>query len=438
MSEAKYAGNGKIVCPECHGRKTVKCEKCNGHGEFSTCNNCHATGKVDCPSCGGSGKETSICPVCNEGKVVKSHWTTCHKCNGTGRRIWAHGVERTWRCPHCDGHGQVHEKYKEFCPNCHGEYKRKTDNPCKKCGGTGKIRCSRCDGSSHAKCLDCGGRGKVKCGKCGGKGYVAVDDATSVKLMQTAANEGNLQALHDLAIAYAVGQYGLPIDCGKAQEFFKSILNHEDDEKFDYFADSVEGHIKYLPAVCKGDTDAMRELADWFSNDAMEERGIDGSPMIDGRDPEKFWRERAASAERPHEENPEVKTAAKGNVANDKPAQKATSSSVTPKPNNAKKRWKFVVLGLLLGFFGIHLAYAKRWFLFLLLWAGFITGNVMSDPKKEATNVSPKVVAEQVQSESKSDKESSNPISNIGFAVWGLLWIGGTLFIKKDGKGNRM
>ena len=97
-----------------------------------------------------------------------------------------------------------------------------------------------------------------------------------------------------------------------------------------------------------------------------------------------------------------------------------------------------MVLGLLLGFFGIHLAYAKRWFLFLLLWVGFITGNVMSDPKKETTNVSPEVVAEQVQSESKSDKESSSPISGIGFGVWALLWIGGTVFIKKDGKGNRM
>ena len=62
----------------------------------------------------------------------------------------------------------------------------------------------------------------------------------------------------------------------------------------------------------------------------------------------------------------------------------------------------------------------------------------MSDPKKETTNVSPEVVAEQVQSESKSDKESSNPISGIGIGVWALLWIGGTLFIKKDGKGNRM
>ena len=300
------------------------------------------------------------------------------------------------------------------------------------------MKCSRCDGTGRAKCLACNAKGKRTCSKCGGKGYVAVDNATSVKLMQTAASDGNLQALHDLAIAYTVGQYGLPIDCGKAEECFNAILKRKDDEEFDYYADSVKGHMKFLPAVCKGDADAMRELAEWFSHDAMEERGIDGSPTIDGRDPEKFWRERAASVEKPQTEKPVVKTAAKANVANDKPAKKATSSSVTPKPKNAKKRWKFVVLGLLLGFFGIHLAYAKRWFLFLLLWTGFITGNVMSGPKANSENVPAESTSQQVQTESKPSKGGSSPISGIGFGIWALLWIGGTLFIKKDGKGNRM
>lgn len=104
-----------------------------------------------------------------------------------------------------------------------------------------------------------------------------------------------------------------------------------------------------------------------------------------------------------------------------------------------KKRWKFVVLGILFGFLGLHLAYAKRWFLFLLLWAAFITGGVMSggkgDPEKTATDAE---AAQTTQSEDGSKKKTDSPISNIGFAVWGLLWIGGTLFIKKDGKGNRM
>jgi F0F1-type ATP synthase assembly protein I len=111
-----------------------------------------------------------------------------------------------------------------------------------------------------------------------------------------------------------------------------------------------------------------------------------------------------------------------------------------------KKRWKFITLGILFGFLGAHLAYAKRWVLFLLLWAGLICGNVMNEKKTtDGAPDAPPAVQEQNQEELKpeggsqeSEKKSSNPISNAGFAVWGLLWIGGTLFIKKDGNGCRM
>ena len=103
---------------------------------------------------------------------------------------------------------------------------------------------------------------------------------------------------------------------------------------------------------------------------------------------------------------------------------------------STKKRWKFVVLGLLFGFLGAHLLYAKRWFLFLLLWAGLITGGAMSGDAKKPANETQETAV--VQTEQSDKKESGSPISGIGFGVWALLWIGGTLFIKKDGKGNRM
>lgn len=72
--------------------------------------------------------------------------------------------------------------------------------------------------------------------------------------------------------------------------------------------------------------------------------------------------------------------------------------------------------------------YAKRWFLFLLLWAGFICGNVMSE-KKTADGASDAPMAVQEHADempmegcvNDTEKESSNPISNVGFAVWGLL-----------------
>lgn len=104
-------------------------------------------------------------------------------------------------------------------------------------------------------------------------------------------------------------------------------------------------------------------------------------------------------------------------------------------PETTRKRWKFVVLGLLLGFLGVHLAYAKRWTLFLLLWAGLVTGGSFGTSDDAAKP--PADAAAQVR-QTEQQKSRNSTISNVGFAVWALLWIGGTLFIKKDGKGNRM
>lgn len=123
------------------------------------------------------------------------------------------------------------------------------------------------------------------------------------------------------------------------------------------------------------------------------------------------------------------------NEANRQKGAKNNKGEVLKSP---KKRWKFVVLGLLFGFFGIHLAYAKRWLLFFLLWAGFITGNVMAPTKSTTEEKTDETVAQQVEPADKAKKDGGSPISGIGFGVWALLWIGGTLFIKKDGKGNRM
>ena len=110
---------------------------------------------------------------------------------------------------------------------------------------------------------------------------------------------------------------------------------------------------------------------------------------------------------------------------------------------SSKKRWLFILLGLLLGCFGAHLAYAKRWFLFLVLWGGFITGNVMMSnstptPNQEQAQSVEQSTPNQADEKTSDDSESTNMIGCLGLALWGLLWIGGTIFIKKDGKGNRM
>ena len=178
MSECENChGTGKVTCSKCGGDKEVKCERCNGRGTFRNCSKCDSTGKIDCPSCDGSGEEFSICPVCDYGKVEKTRWINCASCHGSGRRP-GRGLSRgeIVSCWDCNGRGQVKERYTEICPNCHGEYRRKTDKKCNVCGGTGKTECSRCEGTGKARCQECGASGKVECDVCHGEGMIKCPD----------------------------------------------------------------------------------------------------------------------------------------------------------------------------------------------------------------------------------------------------------------------
>jgi len=101
---------------------------------------------------------------------------------------------------------------------------------------------------------------------------------------------------------------------------------------------------------------------------------------------------------------------------------------------SAKKRWKFVLLGVIFGWMGAHYLYAKRTFLLLLLWASFITGVAMigssqGDEKQPSQDATAEVA------------KKSNTNEAIGggcIALWALLWLGGAFFVKNDGRGNRM
>ena len=469
-----------------------------------------------------------------------------------GRREEIKGINRgeIVSCWECGGRGQVKETYKDICPNCHGEYERETDKPCKKCGGTGKVKCDRCDGTGHAKCKACGGRGKVECEKCNGEGSITVDSATTLKLMESAANEGNFGALHDLAIAYILGTDGLSVNYNKAEECFRKLIKKgneasETDEGADCYSDSAEAHLKFLPEIRKGNVNAMRELAKWFSEDALEERGLDCTPRIEGREPKEFWLEKASEAEKAAKteketkcRNEENRRSCKANAALRR-AEKSMSFLATVlllttaaffawwwidganvsafngigeamRPANGnesgivagmslailgnillavlllpwallnfflgrkserasfkskRRRWIFKWLGALFGFIGIHLAYARRWGLFamlligLFMWGGgddkkssqVATSEVHEEPtstqiakpfrEREPQGAQLKGGGEnspepQGQDEKKPTEKKDDGIltsTNIGFAVWLLLWFGGTLFIKDDG-----
>ena len=94
-----------------------------------------------------------------------------------------------------------------------------------------------------------------------------------------------------------------------------------------------------------------------------------------------------------------------------------------------KKRWKFILWGLFLGWIGAHLMYARRWFLLILMWAGLIAGVMTMD--SSAVNNLPS------EGNVPADK-GNDKIAIPAIGVWIILWIGGTFFIKKDGEGNRM
>lgn len=396
MSECeKCHGTGKVACSKCGGETKVKCEKCNGKGKFKNCIQCNSTGEEECSKCDGTGKERNRCPVCEFGKVEKTRWINCSECHGTGRRP----SRPSESCYECHGRGQVKETYEEICPNCHGEYLRETDKPCTACGGTGKVSCSRCEGTGHAKCQKCGGTGKTQCDECGGEGNLKCPDCEKREREAKERRDRKEREERDRRIV--------------AQEK-REAAEKAAKERKDFCVGC--GCLLALVAIVgffiwwwvEGFT--MSALSGMWEQTKNAMGGAGGIAKVIGGLVALFlgWKVIAA-----------IKRKSGGSEA-------STSD---------KKRWKFVVLGILFGFLGLHLAYAKRWTLFLLLWAGLITGGSFGTSSEAAK--SPDAPATQV-AQTEQPKSNDNMISNIGFAVWGLLWIGGTLFIKKDGKGNRM
>ena len=121
-----------------------------------------------------------------------------------------------------------------------------------------------------------------------------------------------------------------------------------------------------------------------------------------------------------------------------KKTQKKTvpTKSLKNGERSSKKRWKFVLLGLLFGWFGAHYMYAKRWLMLLLTIGSFTTGVVMMG--KSETNQKELPVQAVQQAEGDAPKDNSEEIGAVSLVFWLVMWLGGALFVKKDGKGNRM
>ena len=259
---------------------------------------------------------------------------------------------------------------------------------------------------------------------------IAKDPCQAFVYLYRSAEQGNIVAIKVLASMYLKGEYVQKNREHSLELFVRAAKSGDGGALYSvgtYYIkeDQEEAKRLFQLAAEKGESEAKEKLAKIpFSVKASTKMpsGIKGVP--DKSPLPKFLKKDYEQA-----------VAGKPALKEEATAKKDKKSEGT----SSKKRWKFVVLGLLFGYFGVHFAYAKRWFLFLLLWAAFITGGMMSggkgEPDKSAADAETTQVTEPVDSPK---KDGDSPIGKIGFAVWGLLWIGGTLFIKKDGKGNRM
>ena len=397
----KCHGTGTIPCSTCEGKKTEPCKKCSGKGKV-ICNECHGEGEVDCSSCDGSGKEIAICPVCHNGKVQKTRWIRCSTCYGRGYRVDTK-YNAKYRCGSCGGSGQVEDVYYDICPNCHGDYKRKTGKKCETCGGTGKEACSRCGGKGQTKCQECGGAGKVRCETCHGIGNVSCPDCEKREREAKERRERKEREERNRRI--------------EAREK-KEAEEKAAQERKDFCVGC--GCLLALVAI-------VGFLIWWW----MEGFTMAGLSSIGTQIKNAFGGASGQAALGAWAKIGGVLVAllVGWKLIKGKKGEASTST---------KKRWKFVVLGLLFGFLGVHLAYAKRWFLFLLLWAGLIMGGAASGNSSDTAKPSDETPAAQVEQSEAKSQNNGNIVENAGFGIWAFLWIGGILFIKKDGKGNRM
>lgn len=426
----------------------------NKHGEVaSTCK------IVKCPKCNGSGNEYYY------EKIFSDARGDCPECSGTGRQ----GVHI---CKRCEGYGKIDYRASE---------KEKRSKDCKFCKGRGEVISMFVAKLGEANSL-ASHEDKVKSKKASEKinNYVEVNILEHDPKLHNYSIKFDWKLLKDetlkkasktkkIKILYAEGSvlnsdeidyskwpfakledakrvYDVCFFCGKGGVGAGIDWRHQSDSKKHFKC--FDEKISFVTGIGWVKIHYLKDST-WVNVLTGEINGC-GLPH-----PTPYGRDKLVVEDFPPLYQKVIKEVLKKGIP------KATHNPATQNQNerkiggkggasvstSPKKRWKFVVLGILLGVFGAHLAYAKRWLLFLLLWAGFITGNVMSGDVKEQ-NKSDEMQAmvqttqepEQKQSDETGDKKEggSNLIGNIGFAVWGLLWIGGTLFIKNDGKGNRM
>ena len=294
-----------------------KCIKCEGTGKV-TCKTCNGEGKVTCSACGGSGREISICPTCTKGKVpdprslddeptvvcpdCHGEWQKdvgpCKACNGTGKVT----------CATCEGAGKV------ACDLCNGSGNIDIESMCKSlinmaeevgpnCSNRDDARIfkDRITSDMAAAIFDAANNGvgiaayvasclcqddeyeeyagdKVDYEYCRSaavsgnmiaqymyitntdEDWGADDDWEEIK---KSAEQGFVPALELLAGVYYNSKSDdcCVIDLPKSLECWKKIIAVKDNDAWnEKTIKMAELHVKYLPAIIKGDAHVMMKL----------------------------------------------------------------------------------------------------------------------------------------------------------------------------------
>lgn len=202
-------------------------------------------------------------------------------------------------------------------------------------------------------------------------------------LFRRAANGGNSDALYALGHAYLEGK-GVPKNLPEAKRLLQM-------------------------AADKGDTNAPGEIKKLLGNVKASQKpisGVDGTP---GKGP------------LPSYVTEDYKRASKGKI------KKIY--------NSEKKRWRFVLFGIVAGWTGFHFLYIKRWGLAILYWAALLTCFVGGG---DAVEVVTSFISNPGDSLGRIELSTMAWVGFGGAVLSLLIWIGSVFVCKYDGKGKRL
>ena len=311
-----------------------------------------------------------------------------------------------------DAHGcaTCHGTHKVHCGSCKGTGKK----ACKTCKGSGKKKCSYCDGG-YNECEECGGTGKDPCPVCH-RGYVR----RVVGMRPCTWCDGN---------GGSKDEYGRWEDCihcsGSGQE--EHVVSEVCPNCHgDYIGKGHGDHCKECGgtgkikcSTCKGSGHVKCKDCGGLGHHKCKECGGVGDVECPDCKARRLAKEKAQREARIAEEY-----------------RRSLYSD--------KKRWLFVLIGMVFGWSGLHFIYIKQWAIWF--WGLFPlimihAGATIKTSWTEIDPVSKEILLRLINNPLAIEYNSiglKQWIGISGIALFLFWWIGSLFLCKTDGKGKRL